>query len=195
MQRASDWTCPEPRRGVLGSWDTFIGPGATPWDQVLALVPAFVSAVCLVGYAIVADLGWGVGRSLIAALLAFDLVGGMISNAAASAKRWVHRKGQTAKQHVGFVAIHLLQIGLVAFVFRGGDVTYMVVVYLYLLASSLVVVGVPLRIQRSVAALFVCGAIVLSEYFFSPTPGFEWFVPVLFIKLLMSYLTVEEPYV
>jgi hypothetical protein len=68
-------------------------------------------------------------------------------------------------------------------------------VYFYLLISALSVLIVPLRIQRSVALLFVCGAIVLSVYALSPTPGFEWFIPFLFIKLLVSHLTKEEPYV
>jgi hypothetical protein len=58
----------------------------------------------------------------------------------------------------------------------------------------MVTLTVPLYIQRSVALLLVCGAIVLSTYLLSPPPGFEWFVLLLFIKLLVSHLTKEEPY-
>ena len=102
---------------------------------------------------------------------------------------------ETAWKQIGFVSVHFLHIFVVGWLFRGMDVPYIVAVCLCLILSSAVIVCVPLRIQRSVALLLACGAILLSQYAFSPTPGLEWFIPFLFIKLLVGHLTVEEPYV
>lgn len=37
-------------------------------------------------------------------------------------------------------------------------------------------------------------AIVMGLCVFAPTPGLEWFIPLLFLKLLISHLLREEPY-
>ena len=68
------------------------------------------------------------------------------------------------------------------------------ITYFYLILCALVILTVPQYIQRSFALLSVCGALVLSQYLLSPTEGFEWFIPVLIIKLLVSHLTKEEPF-
>jgi len=195
MERKSDWNYPEPRKGLPGQWDKFIGPGATRAEQAIALVPAIVAAFAITWYAYAYDLGWNSVQYIVAALLALDMIGGVMTNATSSAKRWYHRSNQTALHHLGFVAIHVLQIFLVAWLFRDLDMTYIVIVYSYLIVSAATVLFVPLRLQRSTALLFVCGAILMSEYVFVPTPGLEWFIPILFVKLLLSHLTVEEPYI
>ncbi len=191
----SNWSYLELRKGIAGSWDKFVGPGATGVEQLLSLVPATVAALAVSYYAYIQQLSWSPTQYIVAALLAFDVVGGVTTNATSSAKRWYHREGQGFAQHFGFIAMHAAQIFLVAWLFRGLDMVYFGSVYFYLLISALSVLIVPLRIQRSVALLFVCGAIVVSVYALSPTPGFEWFIPFLFIKLLVSHLTKEEPYV
>ena len=195
MPVSSDWMYPEPRKGLRGLWDSFIGPGATPAEQGIALGPALVAAAALPAYAAVQGLSWSVLQYLVAALLAFDVMGGVVTNATASAKRWYHRSGQTARHHLSFVAIHVVQIGLVAWLFRDFDLGYGAGVYGALMASAWIVLRVPRRVQRSVALLLVCVFLILSAYVFTPTPGFEWFIPALFLKLLVSHLTVEEPYV
>lgn len=190
----SNWHYPQPRPGLAGQWDKFVGPGATRAEQILSLVPSILAATALVFYAYHYQLGWNLGQYIVAAVLAFDVVGGVTTNATSSAKRWYHRDGQGFTQHFGFVAIHAIQIFLVAWLFRNFDLIYFGLVYGYLLISALITLTVPLYIQRSVALLLVCGAIVLSRYALWPTPGFEWFIPFLFIKLLVSHLTREEPY-
>lgn len=194
MAKQSNWHYPAPRPGLAGQWDKFIGPGASTLEQALSLIPSAFAAIAISYYAYTANLGWSPTQYLVAALIAFDVVGGVATNATSSAKRWYHRDGQTASQHMYFVAVHFLQILLVAYFFRDADITYFLGTYGYLLVASIIVLQVPLRIQRSIALLLVCGAIVISQYLFSPTRGFEWFIPVLFIKLLISHLTTEEPY-
>lgn len=190
----SNWNYPQPRPGIAGQWDKFVGPGATRSEQILSLVPSTLAAVVISYYAYRYQLGWNLVEYIVTTLLAFDIVGGVITNATSSAKRWYHRQGQGFVQHFGFVAVHAFQIFLVAWLFRGFDMAFFGLVYGYLLFSALMTLVVPMYIQRSVALLCVCGAIILSTYVLSPTAGFEWFIPFLFIKLLVSHLTREEPY-
>ncbi len=195
MKRESNWEYPEPREGIAGQWDKFIGPGATAGEQLIALIPASLAALAIVVYAFVKDFNWTIFQYSIAFLLTFDMIGGVLTNATSAAKRWYHREGETRAKHLGFIAIHIFQIVLVSWLFRDFDLQYIIGVFLYLMLSAAIVTQVPLRIQRSAALLLVCGSIVLSLYIYSPTSGFEWFIPVLFIKLLVSHLTIEEPYV
>ena len=190
----TSWRYPPPRPGLVGEWDRFIGPGATKTEQLLSLIPAILGAIAISVYAYVYQLGWTPIQYTVAILLVINIIGGIITNATSSAKRWYHRPTQGAAQHIGFVAMHIIQIFLVAWSFRGMDLVFLSVVYFLLLISAIITLAVPLYIQRSVALLLVCGATFLSLYILSPTPGFEWFIPFLFIKLLVSHVTREEPY-
>jgi len=193
--RQAQWEYPEPRKGLGGLWDNFFGPGATTLEVLITLISSLVALIALLYYAYVKDLGWSVIQNIVAGVLVFDLAGGVVWNATTTAKRWFHRKEQTPLKHIGFVAVHIVQIFLFSFFFRGLDIVYIIVAYVYLLVSSFAVVFSPVRIQRALALILVMGAFVLSTYVFSLTPGFEWFLPALFTKLLISHLTYEEPYV
>ena len=195
MKKESNWEYPEPRKGLAGQWDKFIGPGATTAEQLIALLPALLGSSGIVAYAVVKDLNWDLTQYIFAFLVTFDIIGGVLTNATSAAKRWYHRKELTHSKHLGFIVIHIIQIVIVSWLFRDLDILYIGVVYFYLMISATIVTLVPLRMQRSTALLLVCGSFIISLYVLSPTPGFEWFIPVLFIKLLVSHLTIEEPYI
>jgi hypothetical protein len=190
----STFTPPEPRRGLLGEWDKFVGPGQTRAELWLILLPSILAGMALAAYARWKGLPWNAWQYLVAALLAVDLVGGVITNATSAAKCWYHRQGQGWRQHVSFVAVHAAQLFLVAWLFRGMDWAYFVTFYGYLMAASLIIVFVPLYLQRPVALMLVVGAVLLEDYVFAATPGMEWFVTVFFLKLLVSHLLKEIPY-
>ncbi|MBU0493985.1 MAG: hypothetical protein KKA73_30165 [Chloroflexi bacterium] len=188
------WEPPEPRTGLAGAWDRFVGPGATPAELWLLFGTAVTAGIAAPLYAIAANLGWDPLQLVVAGLLALDLAGGVVTNATSTAKRWYHREGQGFAQHLGFVAIHAVQILLVAWLFRGLDWAFFLAMYGYLLAAAIVVLRVPLYLQRPVAVLLYAGALLLNAYAFPPTPGLEWFAPVFFLKLLVSHLLKEAPY-
>ena len=81
-----------------------------------------------------------------------------------------------------------------AWLFRSMDWLYFGVFYACLLGAGLVILAVPLYLQRPTAFLLYVGVVLIALYGFSPTPGFEWFVPVFFMKLLVSHLLKEAPY-
>jgi hypothetical protein len=126
--------------------------------------------------------------------LAADLIGGVITNATSSAKRWYHRRGQTNIHHLMFIAVHALQLFLVAWFFRDGDWTFFVTVYVYLLLAALLILNVPLYLQRPFAMLLFVDALLLNAYLFEPVAGLEWFLPVFFLKLIVCHLLPEYPF-
>ena len=192
---ASDWHHPEPRDGWLGTWDRFVGPGATASELLLSGAAATLAALMVSVYAGLNDLDWAWYQYLVAIIITFDLVGGVVTNATPSAKRWYHRRGQGPREHFSFVAWHAIQVAAIAWFFQEtGALLYFLWVYLYVLLTAAVTLMVPIKLQRSMALLSVCGAVMLADWVLAPTPGLEWFLPILSLKLVVSHVTREEPY-
>jgi hypothetical protein len=194
MDTKIDWNYPQPRTGLAGMLDRFFGPGTTPAEAGLQALFSVTAGVALPIYAFLKNLEWTPIQYLVATLLAFDIVGGIVTNAASSAKRWYHRRGQGFRAHFGFVAFHVVYVFLVAWLFRSMDWGFLVAVSLYLLVAAYLVLKTPLYLQRPLAFGLLALSFVLSIYAFAPTPGLEWFVPFLIFKLVVGHLLREEPY-
>lgn len=195
-QRHIEWNYPEP----TGSWEKFIGPGATQGEQTLMLLPTILLTIGLLVWVPIQGIQWSIWQYIAAGILAFDLVGGVITNATSTAKRWYHRAEQSAGKHLQFVAIHILQLFLVTWLFNDLNWVYLFSVYAYLMLSSWAVLKLPLHLQRPAAFGIYTLTLMLHYSFLSGIAGFtaiaglEWFIPVFFFKLLISHLLTEEPY-
>jgi hypothetical protein len=185
---------PPPRSGWKGQLDRFIGPGATNAEVVLQLVPSVIAAIAAPLYALHLPMQWSPWQLGLIAILGFDLVGGVLANATAAAKRWYHRPGQGWRQHMTFVGVHLVHIGVVALLFRGTDWFFFAGVSGYLLLTSGLILTSPLYLQRPIALGLYGLALLGDRYLVPPTPGLEWFLPLFFLKLLVSHLLDEIPY-
>jgi hypothetical protein len=60
--------------------------------------------------------------------------------------------------------------------------------------SVLIIARMPLYLRRPVALILVMLIVTLEHFFFSPTPAFEWFVLVFFLKLVAGHMVREERY-
>ncbi|MCL4265724.1 MAG: hypothetical protein KJ069_21100 [Anaerolineae bacterium] len=189
-----EWVPPEPRPGLAGAWDKFVGPGATDAEQWLMLIPTVAAGIAVPVYAFYADPGWSTVQLLVAALLAFDLVGGIVTNATSTAKRWYHRPEVTFRDHLQFVAIHFLHPLLVGWLFLGGAWLYVAVVYGYLLLAAVLILKTPLYLQRPLAYTLYLISLLLALYALPQPPGLEWFLPIFYFKLLVSHLVTEAPF-
>lgn len=186
---------PAPRTGWRGEFDKFIGPGATSAELILQFGTAsIIGLFCFLIYLHHnPDSPWKLNAVVL--LLGIDLVGGVVTNSTSAAKRWYHRAGQGFRQHMTFIAIHALQIFLVACLFTDNSLLYFGVVYSLLLLSSVLVLTVPLYLQRPVAMSIVAGFIPFSMSNLVPkTLGLDWFIPLLFLKLLVAHLTFETAF-
>lgn len=171
-----------------------IGPGATPAEVGLQLVPSVIAAIAAPLYALTLPIQWTPWQLGLIGILGFDLVGGILTNATAAAKRWYHRPGQGWRQHMAFVCVHLFHIGLVALLFRETDWLFLAGVSGYLLLASGLILASPLYLQRPIALGLYSLALLGDRYLIAPTPGLEWFLPLFFLKLLVSHLPKETPY-
>jgi hypothetical protein len=188
------WEYPEPRSGWRGEFDRFMGPGATRAELTLEFGFALLGGVAMLVYALTSFPQWSIIQIGVAVLLAFDIAGGVVTNATSSAKRWYHRAGQGARQQLQFIALHVAHLIIVAWLFRSGDWLYAVVFSIYLVLTAMIIVRAPLYLQRPLALGLTGVAIVMGLIVFAPTPGLEWFIPLLFLKLLVNHLLREEPY-
>ncbi|MEO1210840.1 MAG: hypothetical protein AAFX78_14990 [Cyanobacteria bacterium J06638_20] len=186
-----DDSVPVPRTGALGMLDRFIGPGATTAELWLQFLPAVIAAIAAPLYAFALPQDWTPLQLGLIALLGLDCIGGVLTNATTTAKRWYHRPGQGWRQHLAFVSIHVIHIGLVALLFRGGDWGFFVLVSSYLLMAAIAILRSPLYLQRPVALGLYGLALLGDRYLLSPTLGLEWFVPFLMLKLLVSHLLAD----
>ncbi|ATG42684.1 hypothetical protein PhaeoP18_00708 [Phaeobacter piscinae] len=189
-----DWTLPDKRAGFWGFIDTLIGPGATKAEKNLQLYPPFIFAAGVIVFGLYQNADWNVWQYILVSLMAVDMVGGAITNSTSAAKRWFFREGEGFKAHMTFIAIHLIQITLFSWAFLGFDLGWIAMVYGFTLASCAAILLTPLYLQRPFAALIYCIALLLSLYVFENPEHLEWFLPILFFKLLVSHTLREAPY-
>ena len=182
---------PVPRSGWLGMVDRFIGPGATQAELWLQLLPAAIAAIAAPLYALHLPSSWTPLQLGLIAVLGLDCVGGVLTNATATAKRWYHRPGQGWQQHLTFVGIHTIHIGLVALLLRNGDFWFFSLVSSYLWIAAATIVRSPRYLQRPIALGLYGVALLGDRYLLLPTVGLEWFVPFLMLKLLISHLLAD----
>jgi hypothetical protein len=177
----------EPKNGL----EKFVGPGATSTECLLQFGIAIVAAIAAVVYPLFTGISWDWWQYIIAGFLGLDLVGGIITNATNSGKSWYHRRSQTTVKHLFFIAIHILQISLVYGFFAPSLWPQGLLLYILLLVFATAILLTPLYLQRPVALLCYVIALIVNVYGITQIQGLEWFVPLLFLKLLVSHLPFE----
>jgi len=185
-----EWDYPQPKNGL----DRFAGPGATLSEVYLQFGGAVAAIVAVVVGWHFGESSWGTLQVVVAAILAMDVVGGIITNATGAGKRWYHRAGQGTRQHLGFVLLHIAQPLIVFFVFESVGWEFVAGGFGYLLIAAVIVLSSPLYLQRPLAGALIAGGVPLSLYVFPAPLGLEWFLPLYYVKLLSSHLLREEPY-
>ena len=182
-----------------GKTDLAVGTQATTIEKVLGWTAGFVG-IAIVGFFYWQDkFDWTGWQYIVTAIIVYDVVGGAVANSLNSCKRFYHSSLQTfepnyvklAKNHFFFSIIHVHTL-IVGMMF---DVSfYGWFWYLTLQASVLTVNKTPLYLQRPVSMLIIVMTLLLNEYFVGSPIGFEWLVPILFIKIVYGHTVKEEPY-
>lgn len=189
-----DWRVRPPRSGVVGIVDRLVGPASSPFEDwiVLAFVTALTSA-CLVLFSLErGSAAWW--HWVVVLVVAVDLSGGVVANATAAAKRWYHRPGQGPVKHLLFVAAHGGHLALIAWLFADAAWPYFLITFGFLIVAAAIIVAVPLYVQRPVAFGFTAGGLMLGLAPPLAITGMEWFLPLLWLKLLLAHLVHEAPF-
>lgn len=145
-------------------------------------------------YAKAISVEWGPLQYVFCSVLAFDIAGGVITNSTSCAKRWYHRDSQTFANHIGFVALHLIHLFLVSWIYLSLNLLWLLYAGGFLMVAAIVILQVPQYLQRPISLLFYGMAILLDLYLLESPKGLEWFLPLFYLKLLVSHLVKEEPY-
>ena len=180
----------ESTSGVLAR---FVGPDATAAELWMQFTFAIAAAVALLVSSLLQDWSWSPAQVAVAAFLAFDIAGGIVTNATSAGKRWYHRPGRTRSQHFQFVALHGCHLGVVALAFYPAANQLALLGYAYLLASAALQLAAPVYLRRPIAALQTAVSILVALYVLEAPLHLEWLFPGLALKLLTSYLPYEKP--
>ncbi len=184
---------PAPREGLLGEWDRFIGPGATRAETILIVAASVVGVAAIVAAAVLTEPGWEGLQYILAGLLAFDVVGGVVANASASTKRWYQRNETRPVHRYGFVAMHAGHLALATFVFDLGW-PWLGANVAALLVFGAITAWTGRHLQRPAGMLLSFVWITGAAILFPVPPLAAWVIPALALKLLLGHLVEEEPY-
>ncbi|SHG77081.1 hypothetical protein [Streptoalloteichus hindustanus] len=169
--------------------DRLVAPGASRGEIATSFGAAVVGAALALVLTVRADLP--ALAVLVVALVGFDLFGGAVVNATASAKRWHHRPGRTRWHHLAFVAVHV-QPFLLALVVPGFSWLMAATSYGAALVAAVLVVFTPPPLRRPVAFALTALALVAVTSLTTAPAALAWFAPLLLVKLLLAHLMPEE---
>ena len=184
-----------------GKPDSLFGTGATALEQSLVWIFGLAGTGLLGWHWWQAHLPWNWWQYGIAALIALDVLGGVVANSLNSCKRYYHAPlhseemgvNALAKNHLVFTAFHVHTI-LIGLLFGGLNWTYGVFWYALMMLAAFLLLRLPLYLHRPAALGTIMLAILLKFYFIPPVSGFEWVVPALFLKIIYGHIVREEPY-
>ena len=191
---AIDWNVPSLRGGFRGMLDRAFGPGYSQAEFYLQTIVPIIGALTVPVLASTLHMPWTLAQQAVAAFLALDGIGGVITNSTSSGKRWFHRETATARQHLAFATSHLAHFALIAWVFTEASLGWFLGASAYLIAAAPLVIYAPLHIQRPVSAALIAFGTIFSLQLLPQIPGMQWVLPVFYMKLLGAHLTREEPY-
>ncbi|WP_433504761.1 hypothetical protein ACQP04_35290 [Pseudonocardia halophobica] len=129
--------------------------------------------------------GWeaGVLPAVVLAVLAVDLVGGVVTTTSAAAGRERHSR----RFRLGFVACHVLHLVVVGVVFGTGW-AWTVGNAAFLLAAAVTIEWAPPRTRRVVAVTAFASGVLVDLLWLPVPPVVAWVPGLLFLKLLVGFL-------
>ena len=183
-----------------GKTDVINGTGAYFEERVLGYSGAAIVTLLMLYLQFTGYTDWTWWQLLIASYISFDLGGGFMSNSLNSVIRFYETpykegEGKSAKYLkndwiYNGMHFHPLIVGLVF----NNDWVYAIGWQVIFFGSLAVVAITPQYLKRPISRLLTLLAIIISLYFLQSVPGFEWFIPLIFIKMVMGHMVREEPY-
>jgi len=171
------------------------GKNPSSLDISLGVLSSLIIPVFLLGIIILDKVDWSLIQIIIALEIGFDLGGGMIINMMKSTKAFYHTPNskedswivRVLRRPFLFTALHIYPILVYGF-FEPTKFINGFMWYGTLLAFAYIILKSPKQVQYPLSIFCVLISIMLNAYVIIPVFGFEWLIPVLFIKLLVGHL-------
>ena len=184
-----------------GKPDLSAGTGATASERAIIWIGAAGLVAWMVADMAASDTAWAPLQWLVALFIAVDVGGGAVANHLNSCKRFYHsprREDESAIVAIAknlplFTAAHVHTL-LVYAIWSPTELWAGLLWYVLLLVGALTVHLTPIYLARPGAAIIVGGAIVLNGTTIPAIAHLEWFVPLLFLKIVLGHAVREEPY-
>lgn len=195
---ALDWRIPPTPAGPAGALRRFMGPGRTRGENVVELGGHLAGVALLVAY-ITNTGGWS-GRSplqiVVLAVMVFDLVGGVLTNATNPAKRWYHRPAAGGgRRRMLFVGSHVVYLVAVPTLLGAGGWGWLLGNLALLLGSAALVEALPVELKRPTAMGLYLTAVLVNLTWLPLPESLVWLPILLYLKLVVCFLVPEAPMV
>ena len=184
-----------------GAPDPVTGTGAAISEQILMWIAGASASAFMVFLSRGGWVAWTWLETALAAVVAFDLVGGAVAFNLNSAKRFYHSPAQESEGRAiafmkGPIYVPLTQFHpiLVYLIYKPNAWATGVAIFLAGALSVAVIRIAPLFLARPLAILLTLMASFSAVYAAPPVAGFEWLVPAFFLKLVLGFGVREEPY-
>lgn len=199
--------------GFAGWWDNLMGPGVRSPSEMLAICMGIfgaAAAVPLLQFVAGRATDWGVLQYAMCAYIAGDICGGAVVLSTGVSKRY--RQSHSFWERFGFTVFHLEPVFIACLYSTGISLTdwqhvlslgffsrihwvYLLFCYGVLVVGTVGLLRCPVYLQRPAAALLVMFASIIDASGLVDTPcGWEWFVSVFTLKVLLCNLVTETPF-
>ena len=174
-------------RGLFRRWERMAGPGWT-WIEIAAcVIPTAIFAALVPINALRQGFGWTPLQHVVAVIIVIEVCGGAVMFNTPQAKLWIHRKGRGFWDLLLFNAAHISPFVVAYLYYPRMNWEYALSVYGVMIVTTIIILKVPLRYKGIAASVIVVAGCRIFEILEAPPPGFIWFEPVYYMKLLLLH--------
>ncbi|MCC5888861.1 MAG: hypothetical protein JJT88_20670 [Gammaproteobacteria bacterium] len=178
----------EPRPGLPGLLDRYLGPDATASDGLRVAV-AGLGGLLLGLLTVPAPLA----ERVLLALLTAELCAGLMAALNHAGKAWIHRPTRRLPRLLLFVALQTIPLTLFIWLFRGQDLALLASTVALLFAGSAAVMLAPAAWQRAVGLVALLGVLFALQHFHTQAPAGAWFLPLAYARTFLAHLPAPRP--
>jgi hypothetical protein len=180
--------------------DLAFGPGATTVEKVISYLGGLALAGVVAWQYLTGSVDWTVWQWTLALVIALDLGAGAVANVLEPCARYYHAGPlpgdpwlvRQLKDPQVFAALHIYPL-LVGLIFGPNDWRYGVGGYALMVIASLVVIRAVPRLQRPLAYLATVLVLAYGGLLLPAPAGFDWLLPVLFLKIVAGHSVTPGP--
>lgn len=173
----------EPRRGLPGLLDRYLGPDATALDG-LRVAAAALGGLLLGLTTVPAPLA----ERLLLGLLTAELCAGLMAALNHAGKTWIHRPVRRRQRLLLFVALQMIPLTIFIWLFRAEDLQLLASATGLLFIGSAVLLLAPTAWQRPLGFVALLGVLFTLQQLHTQVPSGAWFLPLLYTRTFLAHL-------